>query len=372
MEKNNLMDLFETQKYIINRKHEWYVPVEVKDKVSRLVQKYNERAVRMKYNDSLLYFDSSSSILRGVFVPKKEKISFFENIHEKGKNADLSGDIMSILKLCHKVCPQCNTPVPALSKICPECGFHFLQDTEEEQKKNGGKGVNIPVTKNKEDEKGISYEFSDTYNLIELPSGITYRDTILSHFEKFIALQKEKPMEEKICFLALDLTRIDAEEEENMANDDPRWGINYFDIQNIVFSKYNNWMPLFEDKINSETPQIFIIIKDLNTDLLKRVAMVAKRFGISYAIENGLGKYDTEYSRIVFSFDDDTEMATNFICFVATHIFSVPKDVPVSINIHSYQSKAKAKKEYKKNNTFSTKNYVKGAMYLLKKKITGK
>ena len=44
----------------------------------------------------------------------------------------------------------------------------------------------------------------------------------------------------------------------------------------------------------------------------------------------------------------------------------------VTIDINSYQSKAKAQKEYKKNNTFGAKDFAKGAMLLLKDKITGK
>lgn len=85
-----------------------------------------------------------------------------------------------------------------------------------------------------------------------------------------------------------------------------------------------------------------------------------------------MDRYDKEYARIVLSFDDDTRAATNFLCNVATDILSVPKDVPVTIDINSYQSKAKAQKEYKEDNTFSAKDFAKGAMLLLKDKITGK
>lgn len=189
--------------------------------------------------------------------------------------------------------------------------------------------------------------------------------------EKFIAIQNEKPKNEVTIFMALDLDKIDPADEEKMTDDDPRLGINSFGICNVVFSKYNKWMPLFEEKVNSGKPQIFIIIKDWQADLNK-VAKFATEKSVSYALEKGLDRYDKEYARIVLSFDDDTRAATNFLCNVATDILSVPKDVPVTIDINSYQSKAKAQKEYKKNNTFGAKDFAKGTIVLLKDKIAGK
>lgn len=54
MSKDNLMGLFETQEYISSESHEWNVPFDAKEKVVKMVQKYNERAIKMGYNDSIL------------------------------------------------------------------------------------------------------------------------------------------------------------------------------------------------------------------------------------------------------------------------------------------------------------------------------
>ena len=47
MNRNNLMGLFETQEYISSESHEWDVPLDAKDKIERMVQKYNERAIKI-------------------------------------------------------------------------------------------------------------------------------------------------------------------------------------------------------------------------------------------------------------------------------------------------------------------------------------
>lgn len=121
MKQTELMGLFETQEYLAIERHEWIVPSDVKDKVAKMVQKYNERAIKKGYVDSLLDYDEASSTLSGIFVPKKESKSFFGQIHESGKNADLVGDIRSILLLCTTHCAICKQPISALSKTCPSC-----------------------------------------------------------------------------------------------------------------------------------------------------------------------------------------------------------------------------------------------------------
>ena len=104
MSKDNLMGLFETQEYISSESHEWNVPFDAKEKVVKMVQKYNERAIKMGYNDSILNFDASSLTLRGIFVLKAEKTSWLAKRLEDGRNADLSGDIMRILALSWRNC----------------------------------------------------------------------------------------------------------------------------------------------------------------------------------------------------------------------------------------------------------------------------
>jgi len=372
MGKGNLMGLFETQDYISSGRHEWDVPTEVKDKVVKMVQKYNAKATKKNYGDSLLEFDETSLCLSGVFVPKQEKTSNLARRFEDARNGDLCGDIQNILRLCTKICPQCGKNIPALAKVC-ECGKQFLQDktkndivdTVEEEVQNPTNPQEV------ENEFAVKYKLFDVRTAIELPDGISYYDDILSNMEKFIAIQNEKPKNKVTFFMALDLDKIDPADQESMTDDDPRWGINCFEICNVVFSKYNKWMPLFEDKVSSGSPQIFISVMDWQADL-DEVAKFATEHNVSYALEKGLDRYNKGYAKIVFSFDDDIKAATNFMCNVSTNILSVPKDVPVTIDISSYQSKTKAQKEYKKNNTFGAMDYARGAMLLIKDKIKGK
>ena len=53
MDKNNLMGLFETQEYISSEHHEWSVPSELKDKVAKMVERYNKRAEKKGYESSV-------------------------------------------------------------------------------------------------------------------------------------------------------------------------------------------------------------------------------------------------------------------------------------------------------------------------------
>lgn len=373
MGKDNFMGLFEVQDYISSGRHEWNVPKEAKDKVAKMVRKYNERAQKKGYESSVFKFDEATLKLSGIFTPKSESQTFFGQLKDGANNGDLSGDIQDILRLCTKVCPQCHNQIPALAKECEVCGKQFLQDkakndivdADEEEVQN-------PInTQEVENGIGVKYKLFDARTAIELPDGISYYGDILSSMEKFIAIQNEKPKNEVTFFMALDLDKIDPIEQESMTDDDPRWGINSFGICNVVFSKYNKWMPLFEDKVSSGSPQIFISIMDWQANL-DEVAKFATEHHVSYALEKGLDRYNIEYAKIVFSFDDDIKAATNFLCNVATNILSVPQDVPVTIDISSYQSKTKAQKEYKKNNTFGAMDYAKGAMFLIKDKIKGK
>ena len=372
MGKDNLMGLFEVQDYISSGRHEWNVPKEAKDKVAKMVRKYNERAEKKGYESSVFKFDEATQKLSGIFTPKSESQTFFGQLKDGANNGDLSEDIQNILRLCTKVCPHCHNQIPALAKECEVCGKQFLQDKAKKDIVDADEEVQNHINlKEVENGIGVKYKLFDVRTTIELPDGISYYDDILSSMEKFIAMQNTEPKNEVTLLMALDLDKIDPADEENMTDDDPRLGINSFGICNVVFSKYNEWMPLFEEKVNSGKPQIFISVMDWQADLNK-VAKFATESCISYAFENGIDRYDKEYAKIILSFDDDVKAATNFLCNVATDILSVPKDVPVTIDINSYQSKAKAQKEYKKNNTFGAKDFAKGAMLLLKDKITGK
>lgn len=461
MGKDNLMGLFETQDYISSGRHEWSVPTDAQAKVAQMVQKYNAKATKKNYGDSLLEFDEASATLSGIFVPKGGNKSFWGSLSDGANNGDLCEDIQNILRLCTKACPQCGKEIPALTIVC-ECGkqqfvkgqAEDITDTQKEKdtlKENKGnnhtsdsiapiaepqgglyweEGANgtikcpkcgcetsskseaCPVCGTKvvmrgqveapsqselpkediaqstqpiqekaenmeseplfaQEEIGIKYRKFESRIPIELPQGIAYYDDILTYLKKFIEVQKNKPKNEVSYFLALDLDKLNLADDEMLDDDDPRLGINSFDIRNVFFSKYNDWQPLFEDKVSNGQPQIFVMIKDWQADLQK-VAELATKFCISFAMEKGFDRSDKEYERIILSFDDDVEATANFLCYMATYMLNVPKDIPVGIDISTYQTKAKAQKEYKKMNTFSAMDYAKGAMLLVKNKITKK
>lgn len=440
MGKDNLMGLFETQDYVSSGRHEWNVPTGAKDKVAKMVQKYNAKATKKNYGDSLLEFDETSSTLSGIFVPKGDNKSFWGSLSDGANNGDLCGDIQSILRLCTKACPQCGKEIPALTVVCecgkqqfvkgqvedvtnsitpvsepqeniyweevtngvikcPKCGCEMSSKSEacpvcgtkveirtqvetpnqSEPEKEEIAQSTQPIHEKTESTKcetlfakeeiGIKYREFESRMPIELPQGIAYYDDILTYLRKFIEVQKSKPKNEVSYLLALDLDKLNLADNETLDDDDPRLGINSFDISNVFFSKYNDWQPLFEDKTSNGQPQIFIMIKDWQADLQK-VAELATKFCISFAMEKGFDRSDKEYERIILSFDDDVEATANFLCYMATNMLNVPKDIPVTIDISAYQTKAKAQKEYKKMNTFSAMDYARGVKSLIKNKIT--
>lgn len=282
-------------------------------------------------------------------------------------------------------CVKCGCIMGATSEICPMCGTQVAKQVQVEapsQSELLKEDIAQPTqpiqekTENMESEPlfaqeeiGIKYRKFESRIPIELPQGIAYYDDILTYLKKFIEVQKNKPKNEVCYFLALDLDKLNLADDEMLDDDDPRLGINSFDIRNVFFSKYNDWQPLFEGKVNNGQPQIFVMIKDWQADLQK-VAELATKFCISFAFEKGLDRYDKEYERIILSFDDDLEATANFICNMATYMLNVPKDIPVGIDISAYQTKAKAQKEYKKMNTFSAMDYARGVKSIIKNKIT--
>ena len=362
MGKGNFMNLWETQEYVSSMRHEWQVSTDMKDRVDKMVQKYNMRAEKKGYGDSVFEFNDSALILSGIFVAKKGSNSFIGQLKEGATNGDLCEDLQNILRLCFKVCPDCDSQIPALAKTCEICGAEFLKNKAVEIESE-----NVAVEKTDdntnaeiETKEGVKYELFVISEPIDVPKGIAYYDDILSNLEKFIAIQEAKPKNETRFFMALDLDKLGLNEDEALDDDDLRLGINSFDISNVVFSKYNKWMPLFEDKVNSGLPQIFITVLDWQADI-KKIAEFAVKYNISYAWEKGTDKYNRKYARIILAFDDDVVEATDFLCYVATNILSVPKEgVPISIGINSLHTKIKAQKEYKKAHAFNVRDYAKG------------
>ena len=478
MGKDNLMGLFETQDYISSEKHEWNVPTKVKDKVAKMVQKYNAKATKKNYGDSLLEFDETSLRLSGVFIPKQEKTSNIARRLEDGRNADLCGDIRQILSLCTKVCPQCGKEIPALTKVCecgkqqfvkgqteddtntqkrtdilkdndgkvnnhtsdsiitpnaepqeniyweekangmikcPKCGCEMssksescplcgtkvvirtqvetpnqsepqkeeiAQSTQSSQQK--AEKVSKPTQAHKkttpkaekkertpmfaEGEYGVKYKVFNEHRItVEVPEGVTYYDTVLTFFEDFVAEQKRKPKNDAdMCFTIDDIVFANGEEIEA---DDPRLGVSAIDVRNEVFSQYNNCKPLFEDKVNSGNPQIFVDLLEGAVDINECMDF-ANKHRISYALEVGIRPLlSLHYKSLIFSFDSDAEAAARFFCYVSDKMLSVPKDTPVANCITSRRSRSKAQKEFKEMHKMSAKDYAKGAMLLIKDKI---
>lgn len=376
MNGNNLMGLFETQEYISSECHEWNVPSEMKGRVAKMVEKYNERAIKMGYNDSLLSFDTASLTLNGIFVPKAEKTSWLAKRLEDGRNADLSGDIMRILALCCKACPQCGNLIPALSKVCEICGKELLEKDDilrnnEIMPQESVIKENI-VEETKEEPQHLRYVLFDKPIAVKIPKDVTYYDTVLSFFKDFTTIQMEKPKNHVNMGFTLDLDKVELADDEMIDENDIRLGVSAFDVNNEVFSRYNDCKPLFEKKVNNGRPQIFIGLHNSYLDINECVSF-AEEHKISFAKEFGIDPaFKKDYESIVLSFDDDAEAATRFFCYVSDKMLSVPKDTPVTAYIDSDKSKAKAQKEYKKFFSFGAMDYAKGAMLLIKDKITGK
>lgn len=282
-------------------------------------------------------------------------------------------------------CVKCGCIMGAASEVCPMCGTQVAKQVQVEApsqselpKEDIAQPTQLIQEKTEsmesepllaQEEIGIKYRKFESRMPIELPQGIAYYDDILTYLRKFIEVQKNKPKNEVSYFLALDLDKLNLADDEMLDDDDLRLGINSFDIRNVFFSKYNDWQPLFEDKVSKGQPQIFVMIKDWQADLQK-VAELATKFCISFAMEKGFDRSDKEYGRIILSFDDDVEATADFLCHTATYMLNVPKDIPVGIDISAYNTKAKAQKEYKKMNTFSAMDYARGVKSFIKGKVT--
>lgn len=135
MKKDNSMNLQEMQQFLSTERHEWQVPAKVKDKVAKMVERYNRRAIKKGYDTSTLTFDEATLTLSGLFMPKKEKKSFFGQIAECGTNADLCSDFKHILDLCTAVCPHCHSLVAPSAKRCENCGEPFFKEPSADTEK---------------------------------------------------------------------------------------------------------------------------------------------------------------------------------------------------------------------------------------------
>lgn len=373
MGKNNIMGHSETQEYISSEHHEWNVPSELKDKVAKMVGRYNKRAEKKGYESSVLIFDETSLTLSGLFTPKSESKSYFGKLIESGNNADLSGDIMDILALCNKICPQCGNSIPALSKVCKVCGKKLLEQGDNLQDKKimsqeSGMKENIVEEK----PQHIKYVLFDKPVTVQIPQDVTYYDTVLAFFKDFIVIQMKKPKNDVNMGFTLDLDKIELADDEMIDENDIRLGVSAFNVTNEVFSRYNDYKPLFEENVKNGKPQIFILLKDNNVDV-NRCAAFAEEHKISFAQEFGIDPMTKKhYESLVLSFSDDAEAATRFFCYVSDYMLHVPKDTPIDAFILSDKSKSKAQKDFKSMYSLSMSVLTKGAMQILKNKTKGK
>lgn len=373
MKNKNIMGLDEAQEYISSERHEWNVPSELKDKVAKMVGRYNKRAEKKGYESSVLKFDETTLKLSGLFTPKAESKSYFGKLIESGNNADLCGDIKEILVLCKKICPQCGNLIPALSKVCEVCGNNLLE-----------KGVNLQdkdiipqestLKENVVEEitQHLKYALFDNPITVQIPNGVTYYDTVLSFFKDFKATQIKNPKNHVNMGFTLDLDKIELADDEMIDEDDVRLRVSAFNVANEVFSIYNDFNPLFEENVKNGKPQIFILLRDNYVDV-NRCAAFAEEHKISFAQEFGIDQMTKKhYESLVLSFGDDAEAAAHFLCYVSDNMLHIPKDTPVDAFILSDKSKSKAQKEFKKMYSFSVSVIAKGAMQLLKDGMKGK
>lgn len=373
MGKNNIMGHSETQEYISSERHEWNVPSELKEKVAKMVGRYNKRAEKKGYENSVIEFDETSLTLSGLFTPKNESKSYFGQLIESGNNADLSGDIMNILTLCNKICPQCGNSIPALSKVCEVCGKKLLEKGDNSQ----GKEIMPQESGMKENDveekpQRLKYVLFDKPVTVQIPKDVTYYDTVLAFFKDFTATQMKKPKNYVNMGFTLDLDKIGLADDEMIDEDDIRLGVSAFNVANEVFSRHNDYKPLFEENVKNGKPQIFILLKDNCVDV-NRCAAFAEEHKISFAQEFGIDPMTKKhYESLVLSFSDDAEAATRFFCYVSDYMLHVPKDTPVDAFILSDKSKSKAQKEFKSMYSLSVSVLAKGAMQLLKNKTKGK
>lgn len=373
MGKNNIMGHSETQEYISSEHHEWNVPYELKDKVAKMVGRYNKRAEKKGYESSILKFDETSLTLSGLFTPKNESKSYFGQLIESGNNADLSGDIMNILALCNKVCPQCGNSTPALSKVCEACGRKLSVKSDNLQGKETMPQESATKENLVEEEpQHLKYVLFDKPVTVQIPQDVTYYDTVLAFFKDFTATQMKKPMNYVNMGFTLDLDKIELADDEMIDEDDIRLGVSAFNVTNEVFSRYNDCKPLFEENTKNGKPQIFIMLKDNCVDV-NRCASFAEEHKISFAQEFGIDPMTkNHYESLVLSFGDDAEAAARFLCYVSDNMLHVPKDTPVDAFILSDKSKSKAQKDFKSMYSLSVSVLAKGAMQLLKNKMKGK
>lgn len=231
---------------------------------------------------------------------------------------------------------------------------------------------NAPVMKEKESVYGLSYQMHSEHKSIP-QAREKYRNSIVELLEEFVAFQKEKPSEDVSVNLFLDYDAFIYKKGDYLREDDLRLNIYNVKINNEVFSKYAKCRALFEDKVESKVPQIFVTINQDDADKVEKMARLADDYCISYAVEHGCTSNNKDYTKIVLSFEDDVAAAADYICTAATRFLGVLANAPVTGSMFSSWSKRKARREFRKSNMYGVFWFMNAliyvAIYKLKRKI---
>lgn len=242
----------------------------------------------------------------------------------------------------------------------------------EDSKSSHGQINNASVMKEKESVYGLSYQlYSERKPMPQAHE--KYRNSIVELLEKFVAFQKKKPSKDVGVYLFLDYDAFIYRKGDYLREDDPRLNIDNVEINNEVFSKYAKCRALFEEKVESKVPQIFVTINQDDAGKVEKMARLADDYCISYAVEHGCGTNHEEYTKIVLSFDDDINAAADYICTAATRFLGVLANAPVTGSMFSSWSKRKARREFRKSNMYGVFWFMNAliyvAIYKLKRKI---
>lgn len=242
-----------------------------------------------------------------------------------------------------------------------------------EDSRSSHRQINLAsVMKEKESVYGLSYQlYSERKPMPQARE--KYRNNIVELLEKFVALQKKNPSKDVSVALCLDYDALIYRKGDYLKEDDPRLNIDNVEINNEVFSKYAKCRALFEEKVESKVPQIFVTINQDDAGKVEKMARLADDYCISYAVEHGCGTNHEEYTKIVLSFDDDINAAADYICTATTRFLGVLANAPVTGLTFSSWSKRKARREFRKSNMYGVFWFMNAliyvAIYKLKRKI---
>lgn len=258
-------------------------------------------------------------------------------------------------------------------QLASENSVYNINLPEGEDSKSSHRQINnASVMKEKESVYGLSYQLY--LERKPMPQAREkYRNRIVELLEEFVALQKKTPSKDVSVALCLDYDALIYRKGDYSKEDDPRLNIDNVEINNEVFSEYAKCRALFEEKVESNVPQIFVTINPDDDVKVEKMARLADNYCISYAVEHGRTPNNKDYTKIVLSFEDDVAAAADYICTAATRFLGVLANAPVTGLMFSSFSKRKARREFRKSNMYGVFWFMNAliyvAIYKLKRKI---